>query len=201
MAIDLREMVKKALGELSRNIEKYSGSEVRKEVMRDGENLPEVFDAAKGALDYKDALDRLDKLADKPTRNKIMDDCGRACQSLFDQEALKARERRQTYATEEAFLNDFKVFDNGTRIERKGNDLIQSFKPGNLFPHLLELRCACMLLGGLPKGVCASPTACECSRAFTQQRWETILGRPVDVEIVETPIINDSEECVCIIHI
>ncbi|MDD5045340.1 MAG: hypothetical protein PHG51_07375 [Candidatus Omnitrophica bacterium] len=201
MAMDLRQMVKNALLEFSANIEKYAGAKVRKEVIRDGETLPEVFDAAKGALDYKDALDRLDKLADKPTRNKIMGDCGRACQSLFDQESLKAKELRQTYATEEAFLNDFKAFDNGTRIERKGNDLIQSFKPGDFFPHLPQLRCACMLIGGLPKGVCASPTACECSRAFTRQRWETILGRPVDVEIVETPIINDSEECVCIIHL
>jgi len=201
MAIDLREMVKNALHEFSGNIEKYAGAGVRKEVMRDGEDLPEVFDAAKGALDYKDALDRLDRLTDEPTRAKIMDACGCACQSIFDQAALKAKELRQTYPTEDAFLADFKAFDNGTRIERKGNDLVQRFAPGKLFPHLPGLRCACMLLGGLPEGVCASPTACECSRAFTRKRWETILGRPVDVEIVETPIINDSKECVCIIHL
>lgn len=201
MAIDLREMVKKALHEFSLNIEAYAGAEVREEVMRDGENLLEVFDPVKGALDYKDALERLDKLTDKPTRNKIMDACGRACQSVFDQAALKARELRQTYPTEDAFLTDFKTFDNGTRIERKGNDLVQCFVPGKLFPHLPELRCACMLLGGLPKDVCVSPTACECSRAFTQKRWETILGRPVDVEVIKTPVINNSEECEFIIHL
>jgi hypothetical protein len=201
MAVDLREMIKNALREFSQNIERYAGAAVRQEVMRDGEDLPEVFDAAKGALDYKDALDRLDELTDKPTCNNIMHACGRACQSIFDQAALKAKELRQSYATEEAFLADFKAFDNGTRIKRRGNDLVQYFAPGKLFPHLPELRCACMMLGGLPEGVYTSPTACECSRAFTQKRWETILSRPVEVEVVESPVINGSEECVFIIHL
>lgn len=201
MEFDLREMVKNALHEFGKNIETYAGAEVKRKVMKDGEKLPEVFDAAKGALDYKDALDRLDKLTDKQTCNKIMDACGCTCQVLFDQQALKAKELRRSYATEDAFLADLKQFDNGTRLERKGNDLIQRFAPGKMFPGAPGLRCACMMLGGLPKGVYASPTACECSRAFTEKRWQTILGRPVKVEIVSTPILSDTDECTCIIHL
>jgi hypothetical protein len=201
MAIDLREMIKNALQEFSRNIEKYAGEKIHREIVRNGEDLPEVMEPSQGALDYKDALERLEKLTDKQTFQKIMGGCGCTCQSIFDQHALKAKEMRQKYATEEEFLEVFHRFDNGTIIERKGKDLLQHFQPGKMFPHLPELRCACPLLGGLPKGVFAPPSACECSRAFTKQRWEIILGRPVEVELVDTPIISDTKECQFIIRL
>lgn len=198
---DFKEMVSEAVREFSKRIEEYAGPEVRQQVIRDGEKLPGILDAAKGALDYKAAIDRLDNLADKPTIEKIMTACGCYCQSVYDQQALAARDKRQQYATEAEFLADFKAFDNGTTLEYKGNQIIQRFAPAKMFPNMPGLRCACMLIGGLPEGVNASPTACECSRGFTVKRWETILGRKVEVEIVSTPIINGTDECVCIIHL
>jgi hypothetical protein len=198
---DFKDMVAGAVKEFSNRIEQYMGAEIRQKVMQGGEEMQGILDPVKGALDYKEAIERLEKLVDKPTCDKIMTACGRNCQSIYDQEALKAKKMRQQYATEDEFLDNYKVFDNGTRIERKGNDLVQSFTPGKMFPHLPELRCACMLIGGLPEGVNASPTVCECSRAFTEQRWEIILGRPVKVEIVSTPIISGTDECVCVIHL
>jgi len=198
---DLTDIVAGAVKEFGDRIEQFAGPEVRKKVVQDGEKIKGITDPVKGALDYKAAVERLEKLVDKSTCDKIMTACGCTCQSIYDQEALKAKELRQTYATEDAFLNDFKVFDNGTRIEYKNDHLIQRFAPSKLFPHLQELRCACMLIGGLPKGVYASPTACECSRAFTEQRWSTILGRPVKVEVITTPIISKTDECVFIIHL
>ena len=201
MAFDFTEMVAGAVKEFSGSIEQYAGAEVRKKVMKGVENMAGIGNPAKGALDYKTAVERLEKLVDKPTCNKIMSACGGTCQSTYDQAVYKAKELRQKYATEEEFLADFKEFDNGTRIERKDNKLIQTFAPGKMFANAPGLRCACMLIGGLPKGVYASPTVCECSRAFTQKRWETILGRPVEVEIVSTPIIDNTDECKFIIHL
>jgi hypothetical protein len=195
--MESKEIIAGVVREFTRRIEEFAGTEVRHKVVRDGLTIPDDFNTAKGALEYKDAIDRLDKLVDKKTCNKIMTACGCACQSLYDQAALKAKEMRQKYATEEEFLANFHVFDNGTRIERKDKDLVQRFAPGKMFPNMPELRCACMLIGGLPKGVNASLTVCECSRAFTEKRWETILGRPVKVEIIDTPIISGGDECVC----
>lgn len=195
--IDFKDMVTGAVKEFSDRIEQYAGAEIRKKVMRGGEEMPGIMDPVKGALDYKEAIERLEKLVDKPTCNKIMTACGHTCQSIYDQEAIKAKKLRQQYATEAEFLANFKKFDNSTRIELKGKDLLQRFKPGEMFPHLPEMRCACMLIGGLPKGTNASPTVCECSRAFTEKRWQTILGRPVKVEIIDTPIISGGDECVC----
>ena len=197
----LIKMVADAVKEFSQRIEQYAGVEIRKKVMRGGEEMQGILDPVKGALDYKDAIDRLNKLVDAQTCNKIMSACGCACQSIYDQSALKAKETRQQYTTEEEFLANFEVFDNGTQIERKGKDLIQHFSPAKLFPNIPGIRCACMLIGGLPEGTNASPTVCECSRAFTEKRWETILGRPVKAEVVSTPIINGGDECVFIIHL
>jgi hypothetical protein len=195
---ELKDMVAGAVKELSQRIEQYAGPEARQKVMQGNEEMQGYLDPVKGALDYKNAIDRLDSLVDKKTCTKIMTACGCACQSLFDQNAQKAKEKRQRYATEAEFLANFRSFDNDTMVELKGKDIIQRYKPSNLFP---GMRCACMLIGGLPAGTYASPTVCECSRAFTERRWQTILGRPVKAEVVSTPIINDTDECKFVIHL
>lgn len=199
--MDLREMIVTQLQEMEKRIEQYAGAEVRDKVMQDYRKSIDNPDPVQGALGYKDAIDRLDKLADKPTVTKIMTACGCFCQSNFDRSAIKARKLRRSYASEDAFLADFKVFDNGTRLEWKGKYLVQYFAPGKIFPKMPDLRCACMMMGALPKGVNTSPTACECSRGFTEKRWETILGRPVKVEVVSTPVINGTDECVFKIYL
>jgi hypothetical protein len=198
---DFTDMVNTAANEFSKRIEQFAGPEVRNKVIPDGVILAGITDSVKGALDYKAAVERLDKLADKPTREKIMQACGCTCQSTFDQGALKQKENRQKYATEAEFLANLKSEDNCTTYELKGKTLVQRFVPGKSVPNMPDLRCACMLIGGLPPGTFASPTVCECSRGFTKQRWQTILGRPVNVEVVSTPIISSGDECVFIIHL
>jgi hypothetical protein len=196
VAFDFTQMVANAVKEFSGHIDQYAGAEVRKKVMKGFEKMPGIADPVKGALDYKTTVDRLDKLTDKATREKIMHACGCACQSVFDKGSLKQQEIRQKYATEAEFLAGLKSEDNSTVYELKGKTLVQRFTPGKSVPNMPEMRCACMLIGGLPKGTNASATVCECSRGFTKQRWETILGRPVEVEMVTTPIVNGTDECV-----
>ncbi len=196
--IPVAKMIAGAAKEFSRRIEQYAGADIREKVMRSIEEIPTVFNSVKGALDYKDAVERLEKLVDKQTCDNIMSACGCTCQSIYDQGSLKQKEKRQKYATEAEFLAELKSEDPTTNYELKGKDIIQCFTPGKMVP---GLRCACFLIGGLPEGTYASPTVCQCSRAFTRQRWETILGRPVQVEVASTPIINGGDECVFIIHL
>jgi hypothetical protein len=198
---DFTEMVTHAAREFGNRIEQYAGADVRKKVIPDGKKLAGITNPIKGALDYKEAIERLEKLTDKPTRDKIMHACGCACQTTFDQGSLKQKEIRQQYTTEEEFLANLKSEDACTTYELKGKTLVQRFAPGKMLPNLPDMRCACMLIGGLPEGTYASPTVCECSRGFTEQRWATILGRPVKAEVVSTPIINNVKECTFIIHL
>ncbi len=198
---DFTEMVANAAREFSSRIEQFAGPEVRKKVIPDDEKLVGITDPVKGALDYKAAVERLEKAVDKKTCDKIMQACGCACQSLWDQGSLKQKEIRQKCATEEEFLANLKSEDNSTTYEFKGKTLVLRFTPGKMLPNMPDMRCACMLIGGLPAGTYASPTVCECSRGFTRQRWETILGRPVEIEVVTTPIISNVKECTFIIHL
>jgi len=195
---DFKEIAAGAIREFSKRIEQYAGPEARNKVIQGGVNLTDILDPVKGALDYKEAIDRLDKLVDKTTCGKIMMGCGYTCQSLYDQTAAKVKTIRQQYAAEEEFMANLLPFDASFRFERKGKDLIQHFSPHKFAS---GKRCDCPLIGNLPEGIYASPTVCQCSRGFTQQRWETILGRPVEVEVVSSPIIDGSEDCKFIIHL
>jgi hypothetical protein len=198
MAFDFTDMVTKAVKEFSGRIGQYAGADVRKKVMLGVENMPGITDPVKGAYDYKLAVERLEKLVDKPTCSRIMMACGCTCQTAFDQGAQKQKESRRSYATEAEFIANLKSEDPNTVYEVKDGNIIQRFTPGTV---VKGLRCACMLIGRLPEGVYASPAVCECSRGFTKNRWETILGRPVKVELVSTPIINDTDECKFIIRL
>ncbi len=179
-------------------VEEHAGTEIRHKVMQGVEPVTGTTGPVKGALDYKLAIERLDELTDKATCEKIMTACGRTCQSIFDQGILKIKELRQQYATEEEFLENLPQLDSRTTLERRGNDIIQRFRPGKEDP---GLRCECLLMRGLPKGTYASRTICECPRGFTEQRWETILGRPVRAEIISTPLTDDTDECTVVIHL
>jgi predicted hydrocarbon binding protein len=55
-------------------------------------------------------------------------------------------------------------------------------------------------LKSLPAGINASPSYCQCSRAFIQSQWEDCLGRPLEVEVGETALTG-AEECKFIIHL
>lgn len=197
MTFDLQKAITGQLHEMGKNMEQYAGSEIREKVMQGSQEAPSTSDAAQGALGLKEAIDRLDALADRQTCKKIMNACGRHCHSLFDHNTPKLIEQRRKYATEREFLENIQPADDSMRHELEGDDLISYFYPEKLVP---GFRCACFLIGGLPKGVNASPTFCECSRGFMEKRWEDILGRPVGVDIKETAITG-SDRCVFIIHL
>ena len=53
---------------------------------------------------------------------------------------------------------------------------------------------------GLPEDKTVSLTYCQCSRGLVEKTWELILGRPVQVEILESAI-SGATECKFVIHL
>jgi hypothetical protein len=53
---------------------------------------------------------------------------------------------------------------------------------------------------GLPEGLLASLTFCQCSRGYVEWNWRAILGRPVQVEVVASRIAG-AEECEFVIRL
>jgi hypothetical protein len=124
--------------------------------------------------------------------------CGHNCIAHNNRLAQAIRARRQKYPTEDAFLKaEAKKPVKGTRLEFQGKTLIQYYTPHT---YSTPRRCFCGLMFGLPEGVNASPTYCQCSRGFVEKYWEGALGRPVRVEVKETAITG-ADECKFIIHL
>jgi predicted transcriptional regulator YdeE len=197
---DMMKMVTGPMEELAGRIKQFAGAEVSKKVMKGKDEIIAAKDPVKGSLWMKEAIDRLDNLTDKNTRVRIMSACGRNCNKINHKETEEIKQMRDLCATEEDFLDKFIIPPapgNGVRYERDDNKLIQYYTPGK---YKEGLRCYCSLVNMLPKGINASPTYCQCSRAHVQQHWEHVLGRPVKVELGETAIMG-SDECKFIIHL
>lgn len=198
--VDMKEIITAQTGEMRKRIEQYAGPEVCIKVLAGSEKAVKFTNPVDYALWMKEAIDRLDTLTDESTRQQIMRDCGHHCQSVFDKEMKEARERRLKYDTEEEFLDDELNPPPGTgvRFERDGDIIYNYYTPRKYGD---GMRCYCYLIGGLPEGAKASPTYCQCSRAWQEKYWEGALGRSVRVELGETAISSGSDECKFIVHL
>jgi hypothetical protein len=196
---NLVEMITGPIREIGERIKQFAGIAVCNKVMQGSDEVLVAPDPVKAALLVKEAIDRLDTLTDKKTREQIMTACGRKCQSMNKKVTEEMKARRLEAASEEEFLATVLEPRPGTgaRYERDGDILIQYYTPHK---YRKGLRCYCGLMRGLPESINASPTYCECSRAFVQVHWEVILGRPVKVEPGATALTG-SRECKFTIHL
>lgn len=184
--------------EIGGHIEEFAGAEARKKVMAGSERAGKSSDRKEIALWVKEAIDRLDVSTTPEKCRKIMAACGHSCIAHNKGLAQGIKNRRQRYPTEEAFLKaEAKKPIKGTRLELRGNTLVQFYTPHT---YSTPRRCFCGLMFALPEGVTVSPTYCQCSRGFVEKYWEGALGRPVEVEVKETAITG-AEECKFIIHL
>jgi len=198
-APDLVEMMAGPIREIGGQIKQFAGEAMSKKVMQGSEEMLAAADPVKCSLWVQEAMDRLDKLTDKKTREQIMTACGRKCHSMNPQITEEMKARRLEAASEDVFLATVLEPRHGTgaRYERRGDTLIQYYTPRQ---YSKGLRCYCSLMRSLPEGVTASSTYCECARAFVQEQWERVLGRQVKVELGETAITG-SDECRFVIHL
>jgi len=186
------------LQEIGGHIEEFAGAKIREKVMAGSEKAATYTDRKKIALWVKDAIDRLDAATTPEKCSQIMTACGHNCITHNARMAQAIRARRQKYPTEEAFLKaEAKKPVKGTRIELQGKTLIQYYTPHT---YSTPRRCFCSLMLGLPEGINASPTYCQCSRGFVEKYWEGALGRTVRVEVKETAITG-ADKCQFIIHL
>jgi hypothetical protein len=185
-------LTKRMIEELGRNVEALAGSKARDKVMEGSQTLGAQAQGPRTARWVKGAMERLDKVADKKTRAVIMDKCGVNC-ARFNSGVVKgAISRRKKFSTLEAFLEaEVKKPLKGTKLERRGNELILSYLPRS---YSGGMRCFCALVKDLPEKEEMSPTYCHCSKAFVRTWWEAVLGMPVKVNILETALTG-SHQC------
>lgn len=200
---DPQQMILGPLSEFCGRVEEYVGSEMSKKILQGKDEMLTAKDPVKTSMWMKEAIDRLDALTDKKTREKIMTTCGRSCNTVNIKDSEECLEMRNMCASEEEYLEKFiQPPGSGVRNEINGNKLVQYYTPRQYGKDKYGkgIRCYCSLINMLPEDINASPTYCQCSRAFVQAHWEKVLGRPVKVELGKTSIMG-ADECEFIIHL
>jgi hypothetical protein len=184
--------------ELGVHIEEFAGKKVCEKVMEGSESIAKSSNREKVAVWVKGAIDRLDACTTPDKCKQIMGACGHNCAAQNTRMVQSVAVRRQKFKTEKAFLEaEIKRAPKYSRIEADGEKLVQYYTPHSFST---PRRCFCGLMFALPKGVNASPTYCQCSRGFVEKYWETALGRPVTVDVIETALTG-ADECKFIIHL
>lgn len=188
----------KMIKELGRTIEHIAGKAVSEKVMQGYERISKSSPKDNIALWVKDTMSRLDSTVDEETRIHIMEKCGRNCASINKRVIESAKNRRKKFKDLDTFLEaEQRKPMKGTRLHQEGNILYQYYTP-HAFTQ--PMRCYCSLLRGLPKDTSVSLTYCHCSKAFVQTLWESVLEKPVKVELLQSVVSGDSE-CKFAIHL
>lgn len=120
----------------------------------------------------------LDEHVDEETKAKVLEQCGRRCQSeSFTKKARKIYEKSEDI---DDFLEKFgEVYKN---LHREGDKA-----------YIIYPKCYCPNVNKTPLGK-LSATYCNCSRGWAKALFEGALGKPVDV-IMEESIVNGDEQC------
>ncbi len=183
---------------IGENIESFAGKEIRSKVMEGSEKISPGTNKKKVAEWVKEAIYKLDKLADKKVSSEIMENCGYNCSIINKRVIDRAKARRNKYENIEKFLEaEISSPMPGTRLERKGNVLHQFYTPRS---YSTPMRCYCSLLRGLPDDQKVSITYCNCSRGFVKKFWEGVLERTVEVELIKSSV-SGAKECEFAIHL
>jgi len=179
-------------------VESIAGKTVAAKVMAGSEQITEKTDKKKTAVWVKGAMERLDTLVDDETKTRIMRNCGYNCAKKNSKLIERALARRKKYGSIDEFLAaEQQKPMKGTRLQREGAILYQFYTP-TAFNR--PMRCYCGLLRELLREETVSITYCNCSRGFVEKYWEKVLGKPVEVDILQSAI-SGAKECKFAIHL
>jgi len=123
-------------------------------------------------------MEGLNRNVDEKAIAKILEQCGRQCQSQSF--IKKARSIYQKSKSTEEFLEKLgKIYKH---LHRKDKEI-----------YIVYPKCYCSQVNKIPKGKLPG-VYCNCSRGWAKALFEGALGRPVEV-IKEKSIISGDSEC------
>jgi predicted ArsR family transcriptional regulator len=123
-------------------------------------------------------MEGLENNVDKETIAKILEQCGRQCQSQsFIKKAKAIYDKSKN-------INDFlnKLAQVYKHLHREGNKV-----------YIIYPKCYCSQVNKIPKGK-LSGTYCNCSRGWAKALFEGATGKPIEVNMEES-IINGDDQC------
>ncbi len=118
-----------------------------------------------------DLLEGMEATLDRDTRIRLIEACGRGCFNRFDlKQDIARRGQGSLEALMAAYQQNFEIWRDGDRVHIRYGET----SPG----------CYCPAARFRPAQ--ADDLHCECTRTTHQAIFETALGRPFRVEVVES---------------
>ena len=187
-----------ALLAMEKCLEEVAGKSIAEDVMQGSEQITEKTEKKKIALWVKNAIERLDSLANEKTKIQALQNCGYNCAKKNSKVIERAVTRRKRYASVDDFLAaEQKNPPKGTKFTRQGNIVYQTYTPQSF---TRPMRCYCSLLRQLPMEDTVSLTYCNCSKGFVEKYWEAILQKPAKVDLLQSAV-SGSKECTFAVHL
>jgi hypothetical protein len=183
---------------LARDLDEAAGKRVRQRILQGSEALGPASTPGEFAAWVKGALERMNRILDEKTKDRIMEERGRNCARVNPATLHRVMTRRSKYKSVDEFIEAEKnKLLPGMRLEKEGKILYQYYLPRSL---ARPMRCFCSLLRELPEKETVSRTYCQCSLGFVKEMWERLLAKPVRVDVVATAVTG-ARECKFKIHL
>lgn len=124
----------------------------------------------------KNLIDSIDAHLDEETKRRVMESCGRACARGGAVDAAKACQ-----GDLDKMLSTLKRWIGEENVRKDGKVV-----------YVVYDKCLCHLVADGPPRL--PDTYCYCSRGWLKEMFETVAGKPVDVDLTES-IKRGGEKC------
>lgn len=190
-----KEFLKKSLGLGACCAAAFAAGSVENGLAQDGVAAPAVSPCDKKVLQGQAVIRRLmiqlDEKLDQPTREAVMESCGRGC---FQGANGKAAAQPPSEEQRAKFLERMRKYLGNEGVQQSAGRTVVYFKytsnPKGLKTE--EGYCLCPILEDAPKDI--SPTYCLCSVGYVKEIFERNVGKPVDVKLTES-VLRGGKTC------
>jgi len=131
----------------------------------------------------RNLVDCIDAHLDEGTKAALMESCGRACAREGPVRVAEA-----CHGDVEAWLSALAKWHGGAEYVQRQGDVVR----------VICRECLCELVKDGPAQL--PNTSCNCSLGWMKEVFGTVVGKPVDVDLVES-IKRGAERCMFVIHL
>lgn len=117
----------------------------------------------------RNLIESIDAHLDEETKIRLMESCGRACAREGP-----ARVAKECQGNLDDWLAILAKWHGGEEYVQRDGDVV----------HVICTECLCTLVKDGPARL--PDTYCYCSRGWMKEVFETVVGKPVDVDLVES---------------
>ena len=166
--------------------EKHLDGEVKDRLLQASEAFDTLTTRSQKARLIHGLMDVLDAETEKGVREQLMEECGRTC---IGRTTLERASKLQLTSTgmDDLLEKLNQAHIGGGHLHREGDAIQASYD-----------RCYCGSVGGNTEPF--SSTYCHCSCGWYRQLFEHLLGRQVEVELLDS-IVQGAQSCRFVIRI